>query len=132
MTSSVVSRVSAAVQLVVGVALLFAADEILPRLIAGYPQSAGWFGQLLGAAWLAMADLNWHSRYTVLGGIYGRAVVSSNMTLYLISAIALFMGTARTAAGAAVWLLFGVAALMSLAYAALMFRGPLPADRRVP
>jgi hypothetical protein len=130
MTSSLLSRVSAALLLFGGVALLFAPDAILPRLIPGYPSDEGWFGQLLGAAWLAMAELNWLSRFTVLGGIYGRSVVSANMTLFLISAIAFWKATGRPEAGPAVWLPFAVTALLALAYAALMFKGPLPADRR--
>jgi hypothetical protein len=115
-----------------GVVLLFAPEEILPHLIAGYPPSAGWFGQLFGTALLAMADLNWLSRFTVLGGIYGRPIVSANLTLYFVSAVVLFMAAGRTASVRSVWLLFGVTAVLALAYAVLMFRGPLAADRRVP
>jgi hypothetical protein len=87
--SSLLSRVSAAVLLLAGVALLFAPDVLLPALVPGFPPVAAWLGQLLGAAWLAVAALNWLQRAAVLGGIYGRPVVLANVALYFISALSL-------------------------------------------
>lgn len=81
-TASLLSRVSAAVLLVAGIVPLFAPDMVLPRLVPGDPEAALWLGQLLGAAWLGVAALNWLNRSTLLGGIYGRPIVAATMALH--------------------------------------------------
>jgi hypothetical protein len=128
-TSSLISRASASVLLLAGVALLFASDLVLPALVSGYPEPALWLGQLLGAAWLGMAALNWWNRSTVLGGFHGRPVVAANMALYLMSALVLFRAAARAGFPSALWLLDAAAAGLALAYGVLLFRGPLRRDR---
>jgi hypothetical protein len=54
-----ISRASAIVLAGAGIALLFAGDDLLPRLISGFPSQGAWLGQLLAAAWLGIAALNW-------------------------------------------------------------------------
>ena len=81
-------------------------------------------GQLLAAAWLGMAALNWLQRAAVLGGIYGRPVVFANGALYLVSALSLLRALVGGAAPRAVWLVCVPAALLAVAYWALLLRGP--------
>lgn len=128
MIAGSISRASAALLAFCGLALLFAADEILPRHLPGYPPGEFWFGQLLAAACLAMATLNWLSRHALLGGIYGRPVVAANATGYFIAAITLLKPTiAGTFHPAGLLLTIPVTAL-ALAYGWLMFRGPFERD----
>jgi hypothetical protein len=122
--SSVLSRVSALLLLLGGLALLFAPDVLLPALVPGFPPAAAWVGQLLAAAWLGVAALNWLQRAAVLGGIYGRPVVLANGALYLVSALSLLRVLLGSVAPRAVWLLFAPAALLAAAYLALLLRGP--------
>ena len=122
------SRASAGVLLLGGLALLFASDVILPRLVPGLPAAGAWLGQLLAAAWLAVATLNWMSRSVLLGGIYGRSVVQTNAVLYFITATVLLRIVARRDAPAAVWLLVAIAVLFAGIYGWLLFRGPLARD----
>ncbi len=129
MTSSLICRVSAAVLFVAGAALLFASDMALPGLVSGYPQNAFWLGQLLGAAWLGLAALNWWNRSTVLGGLHGRPVVAANMAVYLISALVLFRAAGQAGFSSALWPLGAAAALLAIVYGVLLFRGPLRRDR---
>ncbi len=114
--------------LVGGLALLFAPDVILPRLIPAFPAGGVWLGQLLAAAWLAVAALNWLSRATLQGGIYGRPVVLTNAALYFIATMALVKVVARGDAPAALWFLFVPAASLAGMYCWLLFRGPFERD----
>lgn len=123
-----ISRASAALLAFCGLSLLFLADEILPRHLPGYPPGEFWFGQLLAAACLAMAVLNWLSRHTLLGGIYGRPVVAANATGYFIAAITLLKPTIAGAFRPAGWLLTIPVTALAVAYAWLMFRGPFERD----
>lgn len=122
--SSLLSRVSAAVLLVGGAALLFAPDALLPALVPGFPPAAVWLGQLLGAAWLGVAALNWSQRAALLGGIYGRPVVLANLALYFISALSLSRALLRGAAPPTLWALLVPLAVLAAAYGALLLRGP--------
>jgi hypothetical protein len=126
--STVVSRSSAALLLAGGLALLFAPDAVLPRLSPGFPTTALWMAQLLGAAWLGLAALNWINRRVVLGGVYGRPVVFANLIHYFIGALVLIKA-ARPDSPAMIWLLAVPATTLALAYGALLFRGPFDAPR---
>lgn len=130
MISSLISHVSALVLAIAGVALLFASDMILPCVISGFPAAAAWLGQLLAAAWLGVAFLNWTQRASVLGGIYGRPVVLANFALYVISALSLVRVVHGNAASVWLWPALVVSALLALAYGALLLRGPFGADIR--
>ena len=71
----------------VGVALMFAPEEAGQALMRGSDRPV--FVQLLGAALLGYAAANWTARGTMLGGIYGRAVVTGNQMHMMIGAIVL-------------------------------------------
>jgi hypothetical protein len=128
--SSVISRVSALLLLIGGLALLFAPDVLLPALAPGFPLAAAWLGQLLAAAWLGMAALNWLQRTALLGGIYGRPVVLANGALYFISALSLLRAMAGGTAPRAMWLICAPAALLAVAYSTLLLRGPFDSSSR--
>jgi hypothetical protein len=124
--SSTISRTSAIYLGVLGLALLFASDLLLPRVIPGFPREAAWLGQLLAAAWLGAATLNWHGRATVLGGVYGRPLLGLNLTLYVVGALAL----ARVdAVSPLLWLVKGPMSLLGLVYGALLLRGPFDGEQ---
>jgi hypothetical protein len=122
--SSLLSRVSAALLFSAGVALLFASDTLLPALVAGVPAEAAWLGQLLGAAWLGVATLNWLQRSAVLGGIYGRPVVFANLVLYFVSALSLLRAALGDVTAPGLSVAFIPAAVLAAAYGTLLLRGP--------
>jgi hypothetical protein len=126
--STLVSRASAAVLLVGGLSLLFAPDAILSRLDSAYPVTAFWLGQLLGAAWLGVAALNWLTRATLLGGIYGRPIVLANLVLHFISAMVILKAAQRAGFPPALSVVAILALMLASAYGLLLFRGPWPKD----
>ena len=132
LVSTRVSRASALALLIGGLALLFAPDALLPRLVPGFPPAGAWLGQLLAAAWLGVAALDWTSQRTVLGGIYGRPVVLANAALYFITATSLARAAiardAGRAGGVALWAMLALAAGFAAVYGWLLFRGPAARD----
>lgn len=111
-----------------GLALLFAPDVLLSRLIPGYPSSGLWLGQLLGAAWLGLACMNWLNRTALLGGIYARAVVGANAVCYFVGATSLLKAATMPNQSGLLWLLAGPISLLAAVYAWLLFRGPIGRD----
>ncbi len=127
MLSSLVSRASAAYLGILGLALLFGADTILPRIVPGFPSSAVWLGQLIAAAWLALAAMNWLARNAILGGIYGRPIVYTNALLYFVSALGVFKAAVAPHASPLLWMIVVPSAVFALVYGALLFGGPFDA-----
>ncbi len=71
----------------IGVLLLFAPEEVGGAVI---PLAGGGpLVQLLAAALIGFGVMNWTARGSVLGGIYGRAVVAGNQTHLTVGALLL-------------------------------------------
>ena len=128
MISAFISRTSAFWLGAGGFALLFGPDAVLPRLIAGYPASGLWLGQLLGAAWLGLAALNWINRRLILGGVFGRPIVLANAVHFFVSAMVLIRAAIRQPQ-ASVELMAIPTITLAVAYGALLFRGPFDPPR---
>ena len=122
------SRASATLLLIAGLALLFASDVILPRVVETYPPDGAWVGQLLGASWLGVGALNWLSRSALLGGIYGRPVVFANLAIYFIGTMVLLRIVIAGPVPRAVWFAFVAFGFFALIYGWLLLRGPLLRD----
>ena len=122
--SARVSAASAGLLLIGGAALLFGADDLLPRLVPGFPETAAWLGQLLGGAWLAVAVLNWLNRGARLGGIYGRPIVLTNLTVYFVGAMVLLKIVARPGVSIPIMIATILFVIFAALYAWLLFRGP--------
>ncbi len=80
---------SALVLFVTGMALSFVSQEILEAAMGRAEQSAVVVMQLLGAAYLGLAFLNWLNRGATLGGIYGRPLTMPNFLHFAMVAITL-------------------------------------------
>ena len=126
--SARLSRASAGLLAVGGMLLLFAADDILPRLSPGFPGAAAWIGQLLGGAWLAIAALTWLNRGARLGGIYGRPVVLTNAIVYFVSAMGLAKIATRPDRSTPIVVVTALVVLFAGVYGWLLFRGPFERD----
>jgi hypothetical protein len=105
-------------------------DVVVPLFVADYPEAALWLGQLLGAAWLGLAALNWLTRTALLGGIYSRPVVFANATLYFVGAMVVIRAASRTPGATGLYVLGAVIAIPAVVYGWLLFRGPAEADMR--
>ena len=80
---------SALVLLVCGLSVSFFTPELLEIFVGEIDAVALVFGQLLGAAWLGFAFMNWMGRGTSMGGIYGRPVSMPNFVHFMIVGITL-------------------------------------------
>jgi hypothetical protein len=69
-----------------GLALTFAPQEIIGAATAKEALAA----QLLGATLCGFALLNWMSKGTAMGGIYGRPLAMGNLVHFTIGGLALF------------------------------------------
>ena len=67
-----------------GIVLLFAAEFLLKIFDLNFSPDALIGIQFFGGALIAFGNMNWTGRNSVLGGIYGRAIVTGNFTYTVI------------------------------------------------
>ena len=112
--------VSALCQAALGALLLFAPLEVSSALMP--TARADGFPQLLGAALIGFAAMNWIARGAALGGIYGRAVVIGNQTHFVVGALVLLnRGLDEGGNTSAYWVLAGLYALGAAFFVSLAF-----------
>lgn len=108
-----------------GLGLTFLPQELLLHVRQPDARILVVFVQTIGAAYLAFAMLNWMSRGSTIGGIYGRPLAVANVVHFTMVAILL----ARWAAAGAppgVMISAGLYVLFALGFGALMFGRPSP------
>ena len=124
MNSRLLMIASAAVLAALGLLLSFAPEETLAFL--GHP-STGTVPillQLAGALYLGFALMNWTAKGSVLGGIYGRAVLLGNFLHFTMGALALLTAVIAPGHGAILWALTGIYAVFALLFGRMLFTHP--------
>lgn len=114
---SIVVAILTLVQFGLGVALIFLPEEVAAGVFPGAPPV---LVSLVGAALFGFGQLNWMTRQSPMGGIYGRPVVMANLVHFVVGGLAL----ARAAVTPTLW---GVAAFYlagAVFYGALLFLSP--------
>ena len=116
--------ISAAAYFAVAIPLLFAPDEILA--VAGTAPSRldAALLQVVGSAVFGFSMLNWMSRYTRTGGIYGRPLVIANLTHTASAALLLGKAVSRAGFSLAAAVPLGIYALLAAGFGIALFSGP--------
>ena len=110
--------------LIAGILLIFLPDEIGPFLYSPAPLNV--LLELAGAALFSFGILNWLSRYTTLGGIYGRPFVFANLAHFFIAGLPLAKAGLRDPAiGPLFWPFTTIYLAGAVLYGLLLFRNPL-------
>ena len=114
MNTALLMRASSIIMGVVGVAAIFAPEEVIAQI--GGP--AGVFNKLLieiaGALYFGFALMNWMAQGNLIGGVYSRPVAMGNFAHFFVAGMALikivFAGehSIPALAGAAVYTVFAV------------------------
>jgi hypothetical protein len=117
---------SAAITLgLAGIACLLLPKEILNLYNPATEDTQGLLVQLLGASLLALAALDWVSRNSLLGGIYGRPVVVTNHSHFVIGSLLMLRAVISQPNNLAIWLTLAAYVLFAIGFAIILF-GPPP------
>jgi hypothetical protein len=126
--STAVSHSSALVLAAGGLALLFVPQSIVAAIGAPPSTAIDLIVQLLGAAWLGLAGLNWLQRRAIIGGVFLRPLVFANTIHYVVAALVLWKAPQRHDSA-----LVSIAAiaigLLAVVYSALLMKGPFDRPR---
>jgi hypothetical protein len=122
--SRLLLSLSAAVLAALGLSASFLPGELLTWLGAPASPVLTVLVQVLGAALLGHAVLDWMSRHSTIGGIYGRPLVVANLLHFGSGALALLKMLQRAPESRILWPLALGYALLALGYAVAFFREP--------
>lgn len=112
----------------VGVATSFLPIEFLTFLETSSDEPAATLVQLLGAALIGFAMLNWTAKGAPAGGIYGRPIVTANLVHFTVGGIALLKVAAVGELPPAAMVLTAVYVIFAVCFGVVMFgRGPIGA-----
>ena len=108
-----------------GLAASFGPGELL--VVAGVTPTGGLRAlvQVAGALYLGFAMLNWMSKDSVIGGIYGRPTTMANFLHFFAGGMALLKAAASGQTSSALWPLAVVYALFAAGFGLVAFR-PTP------
>ena len=124
---------------VIGIVATFAPDVVLRSLGTTPAPAPMVLVQLLGAACMGYAMLNWTAQYNLIGGIYSRPVAIGNLLHFTAGGLALAKALPSLDAALWTWVVTGAYLALAAAFGVVMFRHPLratppapPPDARVP
>jgi hypothetical protein len=116
--------------LVLSLVCLFAPAQVAAQFGISVPDQATVPVQILGATFLGLGLLNWVSRRSSVGGIYGRPLVVANLAHYCCGSFVLFGALANGLALVPVFVTVAYACL-ALAFGWLLF-GPRSTHKSPP
>lgn len=126
MNTKVLMNLSAAWMVLVGIVASFMPQELLVHFRADGKGIGPVLVQVLGAAYLGFAMLNWMARENLIGGIYSRPVAMGNFVHFVVAALALVKFISRTPADRGLLLVFTlVYAIFALCFGRVVFTHPL-------
>lgn len=106
-----------------GLLLLFA-PEILGTMDADQSVSVRLIVQILGGALFGLAMLDWNSRASMIGGIYGRPIVLANFACFFVAAMSILRTGTKEMLPTGIWIVGGVAALFAIAFGLRIYGSP--------
>jgi hypothetical protein len=112
---------SALVMAALGVGATFLPQEIVASLGGGSGRTLPLLVQILGAAYLGFAMLNWMAKESLIGGIYSRPVSMGNFLHFAIAGIALVKAVAAGERALIVLACTAIYAVFALAFGAVVF-----------
>lgn len=125
MNTKLIMTVTAAFLAAIGIALSFAADDIIKALGSAPTEILILTLQLLGAMYYAFALLNWMAKGAIIGGIYNRPIAIANLTQFLMGGIVLTRAVFKyDDLPASIAVLAGFYIVMAELFAVITFRHP--------
>ncbi|NDK56305.1 hypothetical protein [Pontibacter fetidus] len=125
MNTKLLMSASALVLAAIGLLLSFLPDEILQYAGVSSVLLLPVILQLLGAAYLGFALLNWMARANLIGGIYSRPVAIGNLMHFIVSGLALLKAAFAGPGNIALWVTGVVFIGFAILFAKVTFTHPL-------
>ena len=92
MNTKPLMTLNAIILALIGISLIFLPKEILDYFELSASDTLELLMQITGSLYFAFAMLNWMSKGSIIGGIYGRPIAIANLTHFFIAGLTLIKG----------------------------------------
>jgi hypothetical protein len=117
---------SAMILALIGISLILLPNEILDYLELSVSETLQLLMQIIGSLYFALAILNWMSKESLIGGIYGRPIAMANLTHFVIAGLALIKGIlANPSLSYVIWSIAIIYSIFAIFFGIVAFRHPI-------
>ncbi|MEC9026273.1 MAG: hypothetical protein VYD20_01185 [Candidatus Neomarinimicrobiota bacterium] len=114
----------------IGISLIFLPKEILDYFELSASDTLELLMQITGSLYFAFAMLNWMSKGSIIGGIYGRPIAIANLTHFVIAGLSLIKGImANTGLSYVIWSIAIVYSIFAILFGIVAFKHPVSKNK---
>tara|TARA_Y100001936_G_scaffold220061_1_gene233937 strand:- start:52 stop:453 length:402 start_codon:yes stop_codon:yes gene_type:complete len=114
----------------IGISLIFLPKEILDYFELSASDTLELLMQITGSLYYAFAMLNWMSKGSIIGGIYGRPIAIANLTHFVIAGLSLIKGImANTGLSYVIWSIAIVYSIFAILFGIVAFKHPVSKNK---
>ena len=132
MNTKSLMTLSAMILAMIGISLIFLPNEILDYLELSVSETLQLLMQIIGSFYFALAILNWMSKGSLIGGIYGRPIAMANLTHFVIAGFALIKGIlANPSLSYVIWSIAIIYSIFAIFFGIAAFRHPVNENKHI-
>ena len=132
MNTKSLMTLSAIILALIGISLIFLPKEILDYLELSVSGTLQLLMQIIGSFYFALAILNWMSKGSLIGGIYGRPIAMANLTHFVIAGLALIKGVlANPSLSYVIWSIAIIYSIFAIFFGTVAFRHPVSENNHI-
>ena len=114
----------------IGISLIFLPKEILDYFELSASDTLELLMQITGSLYFAFAMLNWMSKGSIIGGIYGRPIAIANLTHFVIAGLSLIKGTmANPGLSYVIWSIAIIYSIFAILFGIVLFKHPVSENK---
>ena len=114
----------------IGISLIFLPKEILQYFELSASDTLVLLMQITGSLYFAFAMLNWMSKGSIIGGIYGRPIAIANLTHFVIAGLSLIKGTmANPGLSYVIWSIAIAYSIFAILFGIVAFKHPVSKNK---
>ena len=121
---------SAIILALIGISLIFFPKEILDYFELSTSDTLELLMQITGSLYFAFAMLNWMSKGSIIGGIYGRPIAIANLTHFVIAGLSLIKGImANPGLSYVIWSIAIAYSIFAILFGIVAFKHPVSKNK---
>ena len=130
MNTKSLMTLSAMILALIGISLIFLPKEILDYLELSVSDTLELLMQIIGSLYFAFAMLNWMSKGSLIGGIYGRPIAIANLTHFVIAGLALIKGIlSNPSLSYIIWSIAIIYSIFAILFGIVAFKHPVSENK---
>ena len=130
MNTKPLMTLNAIILALIGISLIFLPKEILDYFELSASDTLELLMQITGSLYFAFAMLNWMSKGSIIGGIYGRPIAIANLTHFVIAGLSLIKGImANSGLSYVIWSIAIAYSIFAILFGIVAFKHPVSKNK---